>query len=354
MSTGTKVTDEYNKGKIKSLILLNEGNMGSNKASLDYFDYPSGHFVKNIFAELNPGVVKELGDAGNDIQIYQDKIYAVINCSNLIEVMDISSAKHISTISIKDCRYITFKDNYAYVASHYGPIDENSNKRLGYIVKVNTSTFKIEDNCTVGFQPEEMVICGNKLYVANSGEDTYPVYDKTVSVIDLNTFKVIKTIEVAINLQRMKIDNYGNIYVSSRGNYFDIPAKTYIIDTKTDTVTDELDLVCNDMAICGDSLYAYGTAWNNTTQSNTITYSIVNTKTKKIVSDKFITDGTNITFPYGIAINPETKEIFITDAKTFIIPGAINCFTKEGKLKWQAETGDIPAHIAFSEKRIIF
>ena len=29
-------------GDVKGFFLLNEGNMGSNKASLDYFDYESG------------------------------------------------------------------------------------------------------------------------------------------------------------------------------------------------------------------------------------------------------------------------------------------------------------------------
>ena len=60
----------------------------------------------------------------------------------------------------------------------------------------------------VGYQPEEMVIVGNKLYVANSGGYRVPNYDRTVSVIDLNTFKVIKTIDVGINLHRMELDQF--------------------------------------------------------------------------------------------------------------------------------------------------
>ncbi len=51
---------------------------------------------------------------------------------------------------------------------------------------------QIVDTCTVGYQPEEMVIAGNKLYVANSGGYRVPSYDRTVSVIDLTTFTEIK------------------------------------------------------------------------------------------------------------------------------------------------------------------
>ena len=92
--------------EITGFYLLNEGNMGSNKATIDYFDYESGIYSKNIFAERNPGVVKELGDVGNDIQIYGNKLYVVVNCSHFVEVMDSKTAKHIATIPIPNCRYI--------------------------------------------------------------------------------------------------------------------------------------------------------------------------------------------------------------------------------------------------------
>ena len=88
------------------------------------------------------------------------------------------------------------------------------------------------DTCTVGYQPEEMVIAGNKLYVANSGGYRVPNYDRTVSVIDLTTFTEIKKIDVAINLHRLELDRYGNIYVSSRGDYYDTPSKTFVIDSR--------------------------------------------------------------------------------------------------------------------------
>ncbi|KAA6303211.1 MAG: hypothetical protein EZS26_000596 [Candidatus Ordinivivax streblomastigis] len=71
---------------IQGFYLLNEGNMGSNKSTLDYYNYETGEYNRNIFAFANPTVVKELGDVGNDIKIYGTKLYAVINCSNKVEV----------------------------------------------------------------------------------------------------------------------------------------------------------------------------------------------------------------------------------------------------------------------------
>jgi hypothetical protein len=355
-STSTQVTHpDPTLGPVKGFFLLNEGNMGSNKATLDYYDYETGVYTKNIFAERNPGVVKELGDVGNDIQIYGERLYAVINCSNFVEIMNVNTAKHIGVVSIPNCRYIAFKEGYAYVSSYAGPVQPDPNYRLGYVAKVDTASLQVVGECIVGYQPEEMVVVDDKLYVANSGGYRYPDYDHTVSVIDLTTFSEIKKIETNIvNLHRMELDQYGNIWVSSRGDYKNIESKTFVIDSRTDQVTDVLELPNSNMTRCGDSLYVYSTEWNWTTGKNAITYAIVDTRTKKIVSRNFITDGTEkeITIPYGVAVNPETKEIFVTDAKDYVTPGILHCLSPEGKKKWSITTGDIPAHIVFTHKKL--
>ncbi|MBQ6311036.1 MAG: YncE family protein [Bacteroidales bacterium] len=347
--TDTPVTDA-SFGKVTGFYLLNEGNMGSNKATLDFFDYTTGIYAKNIFASANPFVARELGDVGNDLQIYGKKLYAVINCSNLVEVMDSRDAKHIAQISIPNCRYITFDKGYAYVSSYAGPVEMDPNSRKGYVAKIDTASLQIVAECTVGYQPEEMVVENGKLYVANSGGYRVPNYDNTVSVIDLATFQVIKTISVEINLHRMEKDRFGNIYVSSRGDGYDIPPQTFVISSATDELTDMLELLpVSDMAMSGDSLYVVCSRWNNFTNSNEISYAIYDVIHREIVSRHLITDGTDeeIQIPYGIAVNPETKEFFITDAKDYVTPGTLYCFGKDGVRKWQVTTGDIPAHIAF-------
>ncbi len=342
-------------GDIAGFYLLNEGNMGSNKCTLDYYDYASGIYRKNIYAERNPGVVQELGDVGNDLQIYGKRLYAVVNCSNLVEVMDATTARHIGQVSVPNCRYIVFKDQYAYVSSYAGPVEVDPNYRLGYVAKIDTASLRVVDTCVVGYQPEEMVIKGNKLYVANSGGYRVPDYDNTVSVIDLSSFKETKKIEVAPNLHRMELDAYGKIWVSSRGDYYDIEPMTYIIDTQTDQVIECMELLaCSDMTLCGDSLYVYNNAWSYVTQTSDVNYAIVNVKTHQVVTRRFITDGTEAQFqnPYGIAVNPNTREIFVTDARDYITPGKIYCYTPEGRLKWSTNTGDIPSRIAFTHQRL--
>lgn len=342
-------------GDIYGFYLLNEGNMGSNKASLDFYDYETGIYHRNIFGERNPNEVKDLGDAGNDIQIYGDKLYAIINCSNYLEVMDVNTAKHITKIAIPNCRYVAFKDQYAYVSAYAGPVAIDQNARIGYVAKIDTASLKVVDECIVGYQPEEMAIVGDKLYVANSGGYRVPNYDRTVSVIDLTTFTKINKIDVAINLHRITPDNYGNLYVSSRGDYYHTPSKTFIIDTRTDKVTGEIaDLPNSNMTLCRDSLYVYSAEWSYISNEWTVSYAIVDTRTKQVVTRNFIKDGTDkkIKVPYGIAVNPNTGDFFVTDAKDYVSPGSLHCFNKEGIKKWSVTTGDIPAHIVFTRKKL--
>lgn len=155
---------------ISGFYLLNEGNMGTNKATLDYYDYETGIYTRNIYGNANPSVPKEMGDVGNDLKIYRNKLFAVINCSNKIEVMNAENAQRIGQINIPNCRYIAFHDKYAYVTSYAGPVEINPDyKQRGYVAKVDIETLQITDTCLVGFQPDELAIVNGKIYVANSG-----------------------------------------------------------------------------------------------------------------------------------------------------------------------------------------
>ncbi len=337
----------------KGFYLLNEGNMGSNKSTLDYYDFSTGIYKRNIYAEINPHVPKELGDVGNDIGIYGTKLYAVINCSNKVEVMNAETTERITQIEIPNCRFIKFHEKYAYVTSYAGPVMIDPNyEQIGFVAKIDTATLKEVDRCLVGFQPDELDIVEGKIYVANSGgymgAGSTEGYERTVSVIDITTFKEEKRIDVAYNLERIKADKRGNLWVSSRGDYKGLPARLFFIDKETQQVTDTIPIAATNYWIDDELLYVYGTEWSYITNDWTISYSIVDTRTHEIVTRNIITDGTdkNIEKPYGIMVHPDTKDIFITDAGNYVTPGLLYCFDKNGRKKWVVRSGNIPGHFA--------
>ena len=347
------------RGDIVGMYVLNEGNMGSNKASIDFLDLdenkPTVHYLRNIYSERNPNVVKELGDVGNDIKIYGSKLWIVVNVSNKVEVATADSCKRITQINIPNCRYLAFKDGFAYVSSYVGPVKLDKDAPLGMVYKVDTVDFKKKDSVVVGYQPEGLCIVDNKLYVANSGGYRMPNYDNTLSEIDLTTFKEIRKIEVGLNLHHCQVDHYGQIWVTSRGNYNDVPSRIYWLykgHNQDYEVIDSIDTPVSGLSIVGDSLYYYGSAWNSATATNTISYGLINVRTHQTVETNLFSAPQikAITMPYGIMVNPTDRDFYLMDAKNYVSSGSLLHFKPDGTFDWSVQTGDIPGHATFVYK----
>lgn len=347
------------RGDIVGMYVLNEGNMGSNKASIDYLDLdekkPTVHYHRNIYSERNPNVVKELGDVGNDIKIYGSKLWIVVNVSNKVEVATADSCKRITQINIPNCRYLAFKDGFAYVSSYVGPVKLDKDAPLGMVYKVDTVDFKKKDSVVVGYQPEELCIVDNKLYVANSGGYRMPNYDNTLSEIDLTTFKEIRKIKVGLNLHHCQVDHYGQIWVTSRGNYNDVPSRIYWLNkghNQLYEVIDSIDTPVSGLSIVGDSLYYYGSAWNSATATNTISYGLINVRTHQTIETNLFSAPQikDITMPYGIMVNPTERDFYLMDAKNYVSSGSLLHFKPDGTHDFTVQTGDLPGHATFVYK----
>ncbi len=338
------------------MYLLNEGNMGSNKATIDYLDFCNGCYIRNIYGERNPNVIKELGDVGNDIKIYGNRLYAVINCSHKVEVMDARTCRRIGQVDIPNCRYICFHEGKAYISSYVGPVSIDPNAQLGAVFEIDTATLQITRKVTVGYQPEELVVYNEHIYVVNSGGYRAPDYDSTMSVISLKDFRQVQKIPVCLNPHRLRKDQYNQLWITSRGDYKDVQPQLICFSPATNNQLSIANApAASEMVIVGDSMYYYGSHWNEQTMSNTITYGVLNIKDSLSfregggVGSSFITDGTekNIKIPYGIQVNPYNGDIYVTDAKNYVSSGQLHCYSREGKRKWSVRTGDIPAHMCF-------
>mgnify|MGYP004507619435 CR=1 FL=1 len=344
------------KGDIAGLYVLNEGNMGSNKASLDYLDLASETgspvYNRNIYSANNPGEVKELGDVGNDIKVYGSKLWMVINCSNKVEVANAYTCKKQGQINIPNCRYVCFDGPYAYVSAYVAPVSIRPDAEVGAVYKVDTLSLQIVDKVTVGYQPEELAVVGEKLYVANSGGYRTPNYDRTVSEIDLKTFKETRKIDVDINLSLLRADRYGQLWTVSRGDYKDIPSRLYWLQRQASGQMEKggmLDVPVSNICIVGDSLYYIGVQYSKVSQTNTVGYGIINVKTHEVVSHSLSSSPElqQIEMPYGIVVNPEHRDFYLMDAKNYVSSGRLLHFKADGSFEWAVNTGDIPGHAAF-------
>lgn len=336
--------------KPSGIYLVNQGNQGSNKARLDFLNFHNGFYIRDVFTEYNPEVVKGLGDTGNDVQVYKGKVFVAVNGSHKVEIMDAYTMKRLAQVDVPNCRFIAFDGNCAYVTSYVAKDKEALKTQKGALYCIDLDTYKVTGQVTVGYQPEQLVIRDGKAYVANSG-GYVAGYDNTVSVVDLKSMKVEYDIEVAVNLQLMLVDAEGTIWVSSIGNYSDVSSTLNYLVKKGDKyeLGGSVNVPVSSMALAGDKIYVIGSTYTPPTWALTTTYNIVNAKTRKLESGSFITDGTesDIATAFTVTVNPGNGDIYVTDAKDYVSSGTLHCYTGSGKHKWSVRTGDIPARIAF-------
>ncbi len=332
------VTPESETG---DFYVLNEGGWGSNNSTLDFFDSKTSHYTANMFSTVNPDITLGLGDTGNDLEAYGDKLYAVMNGSGLIEVMEKTTAKHIKSIKISGARNIAFHGDYAYVTS-YATTPQSPD---GSLFKISTESLEIVDTCAVGRQPEGLTVSDGLLYVTNSGGYVQPDYERHISVIALDTFEAVDRIDIAVNINRIAADADGILYVGSAGNYSDIAPALYVYDTRQHAAIDTLHVAPSQIWLDDNRLFIIGT--NYVTYTNTLAY--YDTTTRKL-NEKPLSDAVmdKMVSPYSIAVSPKTKEIILTDAKDFLSLGKIYCIAPDGsEILWESSAGITPGHIAF-------
>ena len=204
------------------ILVLNEGLFQQNNSSVSWIDLTNSTVSNDFFLAKND---RHLGDTGNDMVLHGGKIYVVVNGSGLIDVLNKNSGKSIKQIPMlnsginKSPRSIVFNGSKGYISCYDG-----------YIDVLDTVTLTITQRIPVGKNPESLVVSNGKLFVSNSGGLYAPVMDSTVSVIDLVSSTEVQRITVGKNPGRIEVDQQGDIYVITRGDYGAIPARMVRID----------------------------------------------------------------------------------------------------------------------------
>ena len=212
------------------VYILNSGMMDSNNSELTYFDMVTGSVAKNVFAGANGG--KRLGDSGNDLLVYGNKMYIALTGSAVVFVTDLHG-KVIEEVKVKGessnlCpRQMTAVNGKVYVTY-----------LEGYVGAIDTASFNVVKT-KVGPYPEgiEYAYATNKLYVAITDGNNYPNFANKVQILDPYSLAIKGEIEVACNPQTFHIAGNDAIYLVSWGDYGAKPAVLQKINPYTDEVT---------------------------------------------------------------------------------------------------------------------
>ena len=314
---------------LKGAFIINEGGWTKNNGSLSFYD-PAKHTVQNnIFSAVNDS---SLGDVVQSMSLYDTLGFIVVSNYNKIEVISLNTWKRVATIHIPMGGYprnIAFHDGKGYVTNLFG----NS------VSVIDLATFDITATILVGANPEEILITGNKAYVANSGFGS----GKTVSVIDLNQQKVVKEITVGDNPGFLTLDADGEVNVLCVGRW---PAwgdstdtgtngGVYVIDPAQDAVVDSLNLIGHPTELAdggnGTGFFIYN--------GNVASYS---TETNKMVNDTLVTG-----FFYAVEADPSSQQLFVLDGKDFQQNGELRIYDFDGNLLETHTVGVIPGAVTF-------
>lgn len=226
-------------------------------------------------------------------------------------------------------RYLAAHDGKVYVSMH-----------SGCVVRIDTISLAVDGIVAVGRNPEQMTVSGGNLYVANSGGLDYATalgYDRTVSVVDLRSFKEKKKIEVAINPTSIATAPDGTVYVVSSGNYTDVPTQLQKISPLSHEVTVVDGAAVSEMCVLGGSLFGvlseFGENWSVTT-----TYKRYDLASGAL-STSWITPGEEPVSPYKVFVAGDCVAVSSTD---YVSSGSVALFTADGVKTAEFEAGISP------------
>ena len=320
------------------LYVLSEGNFGQNNTTLTFYDFTTKTATTDFYATVNGN---KLGDTGNDLLVYGSKLYIVMNVSSYVQVAEAATGRAITKLpftkpsgGLKQPRFVVGYKNKVLVSAYDGTV-----------TVIDTTSLTAEKTIQVGANPEQMAIYGDKLFVANSG-GLQTVFDSTLSVIDLNSFTEKKKITVGLNPGSVTADDAGNIYVSCTGDYGSTKPKLVKVNASTESVTTSADSAVGRIRYFNGLLYATGGYLGS---PNLRTLSPTDFKQ---TGANFITDGSVIKQAYGFIIDPDSGDVYITDAVDYSSPGIVYSFDKAGKKKFSFSVtpGISPNSIALIKK----
>ncbi len=380
-------------GELGRLYILNEGVMGMGNSSIDFYDFADGTYVTDAFPAANPDVPFGLGDTGNDLAVYGGKLWAVMNGSDLVEVMDASTMEHIRAIDVPACRDITFSGRYAYVTSWAGNVSDDGD-RTGMVYRIDINSLSIAGTVEVGYQPEDIAALDGKIYVANSGGMT-DGYDNRLSIIDEESFSLERAVEIAANICDIAPDVYGRLWISSPGDYYSVHSGIYVYDTVSGAVLKPEsgavlqsgagvsfksesgvvfqqesgsaiqsepganilpewinDIRVSSMYSTGSHLWVLGNEneWDYTAGAGKYCLYTIDCQALTMTRTELSRTGAeSISNPYCIWVSPDEKTIAITDAASYTEPGYILFLDENLNFVSSFQTGFLPGHFAVLE-----
>ena len=333
--------DAGNNEASRGVFIVNEGNFTFENASLTYYDIESGEESQDIFFNAN-GL--PLGDVAVSMTIRDSLGYVVLNNSGKIYILHAGSFALKGKITgLTSPRHIHFISNTkAYVTDLYARS----------IAVVNPVSMEITGTIDVSNHRDEFGQHSTEQMIAY-GEYVYSncwSYDNQVLVIDTQTDRVVDSIEVIKQPNSMVMDSEQSLWVLSDGGWegspygYEIPGLV-----RVDPASGEVKTVLRFEE--GDR----PTALRINATADTIYY--LNRHVYRMCVDPVGEPGIFVPSPYeegswggfyGLAVDPVSSEVYVTDAIDFSQPGVVYRFAPDGQPVDTIVAGIVPGALCFT------
>lgn len=300
----------------EGVFIVNEGNFMSNNGEISFYNTQTGEIINNLYALQNNNAT--LGDVVQSMCIIDTLALISVNNSKKVEIVNIKNFKHIHTITgLSYPRYIiTVRENICYLTNGKNP---------GEIKVIDTDKKEVIKTITVGNQPENLLLSGNKVFVANGAWG----HDSTVSIINPSTDELIETINVGDGATDLASDKNGNIWVLCQGkSAYDYPEETasQLVCINPDTYEIIIRVI---IGITGDD---YNPVRIASDKENGFIYYNERVGVYRInINNPQEKEWFIIGSYYGLDINPENGDVYVFSDNGFTSAGSMSIYDKEGE-----------------------
>lgn len=302
--TGSIDTIKKNQG----VFIICEGNYNWGNGSVSYFKFDSKTVTDNVFYNVNS---RPLGDVAQSMLIIDSIGFVIVNNSNKIEVINTSTFKSIATISeMNSPRYmLLINADKAYVSSLYGNV----------IYIINPKTFLKTGSINTGFSSEQMILYNNKVFAANWSNGT------KIYVLNALTDEIITSIITVKEPNSMVLDKNNKLWILCSGGYLH-DEQASLIRLNPDNYTIEKTYLFTKPDV-------YPTKLCSNAANDTI-YFLNNGIFRMSIHDLTLPEipivaQLNRNF-YGLTINKQTSDIYVTNTVDYVQKGWIYRFTSNG------------------------
>ncbi len=316
------------------IFVINEGNLSWANASITYIDNKTDSVYQDIFESANS---RDLGDVAQSMKVLGNKGYIIVNNSNRVEVVSLKDFKTLASITgFNSPRYLEFIDSTkAYVT--------NMKKNISV---VDLKSMTIVKNIATPYWTENLLHYGQYMFVTCIGSFNESSANRKaqVYVIDTQSDMIIDSILMGKEPVSITVDRKNKIWVICTGGYNNYEAPTLkridpvlmIVDKSfTFSVQQGVPsrLCINPTA---DTLYyIYGGVFQMPVSAG------------ELPAEPLIPANGHLF--YGLAIHPETGQVYVSDAVNYVQSGYIfKCSQANGQVLHTYKAGRIPGSFCFT------